>query len=186
MMKRVMKAALALGAVVLATSMVSAQAPAPAAGGQGQGRQGGGRQGGGAPAAPLRNLKVFPKGTTQADILPTMRAFEGALGVECGYCHVWAGAGQPGNDFASDFKPQKDIARAMLRMVTAANEQIQAGVAQTGVRTGDAVQKVTCATCHRGKPIPQVEQYQAPAAGQGAKPPVDNPPAGAAAPAPGR
>ena len=179
-MKRVMKAALALGAMVLATSMVSAQAPAPAAGGQG--RQGGGRQGG-APAVPLKNLKVFPKSTTQADILPTMRAFEGALGVECGYCHVWAGQGKPENDFSSDFKPQKDIARAMIRMVNAANEQIAAGVAQTGVRTGDAVQKVTCATCHRGQPIPQVQQYQAPAAGQGAKPPVDNPPAGAAAPA---
>ena len=171
-MKRVMKEALALGAIVLATSMVSAQAPAPAAGGQG-------RQGGAAPA-PLKNLKVFPKNTTQAQILPTMRAFEGALGVECGYCHVWAGQGKPENDFSSDFKPQKDIARAMIRMVDNANAQIQAGVAQTTVRSGDAVQKVTCATCHRGKPIPQVEQYQAPAAGQGAKPPVDNPPAGAA------
>ena len=173
-MKRVMKAALALGAVVLATSMVSAQAPAPAAGGQG-------RQGGGAPAQPLKNLQVFPKDTTQAQILPTMRAFEGALQVECGHCHVWTGPGVATNDFASDAKPQKDIARAMIRMVDNANAQIQAGVAQTTVRNGDAVQKVTCATCHRGKPIPQVEQYQAPAAGQGAKPPVDNPPAGGAA-----
>jgi hypothetical protein len=168
-MKRVMKAALALGVIVLATSMVSAQAPA--------GRQGGGRQGGAAPA-PLKNVKVFKKGSTMADVLPTMRAFEGALGVECGYCHVWYGNGNANNDFASDLKPQKDIARAMVRMVNLANEQIEAGVTQTGARTD--VQKVTCATCHRGKPIPQVEQYQQPAAGQGAKPPVDNPPAGGA------
>ena len=186
MMKRVMKAALAVGAVVLATSMVSAQAPAPAGGGQApaagaQGRQGGGRQGGGAPAAPLKNLKVFPKETTQAQILPTMRAFEAALGVECGYCHQWQGQGNPTNDFSADVKPQKEIARAMLRMVMAANDMIKPAVTATNIRTAAQVQQVTCATCHRGEPIPQVPQYQPPAAGQGKQPP-----AAGAAPTPGR
>ena len=173
-MKVVMKAALAVGVMVLMTSMVSAQAPqgapAPAAGG-GQGRPGG------APPAPLKNLQVFPKETTQAQILPTMRAFEGALQVECGHCHQWEGQGNPTNNFAADVKPQKEIARAMIRMVDSINQQIQAGVSATGLRTGDAVQKVTCATCHRGKPIPQVETYNPPA-------PAARP-GGAGAPAPG-
>jgi hypothetical protein len=178
-MKGVMKAALAVGVMVLTTSMVSAQAPqgapAPAAGG-GQGRPGG------APPAPLKNLKVFPQGTTQAQILPTMRAFESALQVECGYCHQWTGQGNPTNDFSVDVKPQKEIARAMMRMVNAANDAIKAAVPATGVRTAAQVQQITCATCHRGEPIPQVPTYQVPAAGTGKQPP----PPPAAAPAPAR
>ena len=187
-MKRVMKTAMVIGAIVLGTSLVSAQAPqgAPAVPG-GQGRQGGGRQGGGAPAAPLKNLQVFPKETTQAQILPTMRAFEAALQVECGYCHQWEGQGNPTNDFSVDVKPQKNIARAMIRMVNQANETIAAGVAQSGLRTADQVQKVTCATCHRGAPIPQVPTYQPPApAGRGGAPGAGGAPGGAPAGGPGR
>src|SRR3954462_11095223 len=201
-MKQLRFGATLFGAVVLAAGIVSAQgAPGPPAAGQGQGRPGGGRggggrAGGGAPAAPLQNLKVFPAGTTQAQILPTMRAFEGALQVECGYCHQWEGQGNPTNNFAADVKPQKEIARAMIRMVDAANQQIQAGVSATGVRTGDAVQKVTCATCHRGKPIPVgetsarekpipvVETYNPPA--PAARPGGAGATAPGGAPAPGR
>jgi hypothetical protein len=175
-MSRVMKAVLAIGTVVLSGTIVSAQAPqgAPA----GQGRQGGGAA---AAAAPLKNLKVFPKNTTQAQIVPTMRAFEGALQVECGHCHVWEGQGNPINDFASDAKPQKDIARAMMRMVDEANATIAAGIAQTGLKPGEQVQKVTCATCHRGQATPQVPQYQPPApAGRAGGAGAGAPPAGGA------
>ena len=175
-MKQLRFGATLFGAVLLAAAVVSAQAPAA----PGQGRQGGGQGGGrpgGAPAAPLQNLKVFPKDTTQAQILPTMRAFEGALQVECGHCHQWEGQGNPTNNFAADVKPQKEIARAMIRMVDSINQQIQAGVSATNLRTGDQVQKVTCATCHRGKAIPQVETYNPPA-------PAARP-GGAGAPAPG-
>ena len=163
-MKQLRFGATLFGAVVLAAAVVSAQAPAAPAG---QGR-GGGRAGGGAQAAPLQNLKVFPQGTTMQDILPTMRGFEAALQVECGHCHQWEGQGNPTNNFAADVKPQKEIARAMIRMVDSINQQIQAGVSATNLRTGDQIQKVTCATCHRGKPIPQVETYNPPApAGRG-------------------
>jgi len=176
-MKGVMKAVLAVGVMVLATSVVSAQAPAPA--GAGQGRPGG------APPAPLKNLQVFPKETTQAQILPTMRAFEGALQVECGHCHVWTGPGVPTNDFSSDAKPTKNIARAMIRMVNQANEQITAAVAAGGQKTAANVQKVTCATCHRGSAVPQVPEYQPPAPAGRAGAPGAGPGAGAP-PAPGR
>ena len=179
-MKQLRFGATLFGAVLLAAAVVSAQAPAtPAAGAPGQGRQGGGQGGGraAAPAAPLQNLKVFPKETTQAQILPIMRGFEGALQVECGHCHQWEGQGNPTNNFAADVKPQKEIARAMIRMVDSINQQIQAGVSATNLRTGDQIQKVTCATCHRGKPIPVVETYNPPA-------PAARP-GGAGAPAPG-
>ena len=170
-MKRVFSGAMTIGAMVVTAALVSAQEPpAGAARGQAQGQEQGQRQGGrgGAPAQPLKNLQVFPKETTQAQILPVMRAFEGALQVECGHCHVWEGPGNPANDFASDAKPQKNIARAMMRMTAQANEAITAGVAQTGLRTAEQVQKVTCATCHRGSALPQVPTYNPPAPARGA------------------
>jgi hypothetical protein len=155
-MKQIRLCVMLFSSRVLAAAVVSAQAPA---GAPGQGRPGGGGRG---PAAPLQNLKVFPQGTTQAQIIPAMRSFEAALQVECGYCHQWEAGNQAATNFAADVKPQKDIARAMIQMVDSINMQIQAGVSKTGARTGDAIQKVTCATCHRGKPIPQVEALEAP------------------------
>ena len=151
-MKRVTNVAMVIGAVVLCTALVSAQAPA----GQGRGR--------GPAVPPPHNLQVFPKDTTLQQILPTMRAFEGALQVNCGHCQVWYGNGNPMNDFASDAKPQKNIARAMIRLVNTANEAIPMAVTASGLRTAEQVQKVTCATCHRGSAIPMVPEYQPPAA----------------------
>ena len=178
-MKGVMRMAMAIGALALSTTLVSAQAPqggAPAPAGQG-------RQGGGAPPAPLKNLQVFPKDMTQPQILPIMRNFEAALQVECGHCHVWTGPGVPTNDFASDAKPQKAIARAMIKMVNDANAAITPVVAQADSKSADQVQKVTCATCHRGQAVPQVPTYQVPTpAGRGAAPAgAGAPPAGAPA-----
>lgn len=58
---------------------------------------------------------------------------------QCAYCHNV-------NDFASDEKYQKVVARRMLQMTRDININGQAHVQQTGV---------TCYTCHRGNPIPQ-------------------------------
>jgi hypothetical protein len=155
-MKRVMNVAMVIGAMVLCTTLVSAQAPAQ------------GRRGGGAAPAPPKNLQVLPKDTTFQQIIPVMRGFEAALGVECGHCHVWYGNGNPMNDFASDMKPQKNIARAMLKLVSTANEVIPAAVTASKLRSGDQIEKVSCATCHRGKAIPEVPDLQPPApAGRG-------------------
>jgi hypothetical protein len=175
-MKRLINAAMVIGVLVLSTTLLSAQAPA-----------GQGRRGGGAPPAPLKNLQVLPKDTTLPQILPTMRAFEASLQVECGHCHVWYGNGNPMNDFASDAKPQKNIARAMIKMVMAANDTIKPAVVQSGLRTADQVQAVTCATCHRGSAIPMVPQYTPPAPPGGAgRPGGGAPGAGAGAAEPGR
>jgi photosynthetic reaction center cytochrome c subunit len=57
----------------------------------------------------------------------------------CGYCHNL-------QDLASDEIYTKDVARAMLKMTIATNQQWQAHVGDTGV---------TCYTCHRGKAIPE-------------------------------
>ena len=145
----------ALAMVALAGSLAMAQAPAA----------GGGGQRGAAPPEP-HNLKVLPASTTTATILPIMRNFSAALGTNCGYCHVWTGAGLPTNDYASDEKPAKEVARVMMRMVMSNNDMIAANV---GKSAADVV-KVQCATCHRGAAIPKVEM-PAPAAGAAATPP---------------
>jgi hypothetical protein len=95
-----------------------------------------------------------------------MRGFTAALQVQCSYCHVT----EPARDFASDEKQTKKTARMMLQMVGHVNEMISSGVGKPAA----SVTKVQCATCHRGKAIPETPELTPPA------------PAAAATPAPGR
>src|SRR5258706_14627175 len=127
----------ALAMVALAGSLAMAQAPA------------GGGQRGAAPPEPT-NLKVLPAGTTTAQLLPAMRAFAAALGTNCGYCHVWTGAGLPTNNYASDEKPAKDVARAMMRMAGTINETLAAAIQ----KAGDQLTRVQCMNCHPGAVVP--------------------------------
>ena len=70
-----------------------------------------------------------------------------ALGVQCSYCHVM----EPTRDLASDDKQAKKTARVMLQLVDHVNEMIEGGVGKPAAE----VTKVQCATCHRGKAIPE-------------------------------
>jgi photosynthetic reaction center cytochrome c subunit len=137
-MKRVLFGIVATGLVLTAT--LGAQAPP---GGQG-------RAGGGAPPEPPKNLQVLPKDIPRPQLLQTMQAFNQALGVQCSHCHQFIGPGDPMNDMAADVKPQKNAARAMLRMVAAINPQVQQGVS----KTAESAVRVGCWTCHRGQAIP--------------------------------
>jgi hypothetical protein len=136
--------------VVLVTTMISAQAPAGGgpAGGAPQGR------GGAAPQLPEpKNLKFFPKEMTAQQIIPIMANFNAALGVNCGYCHVFDGppATNPKNDFASDEKETKGKARVMLAMARDVNMKLGS---ELGKPAADITQ-VQCITCHRGVAIPK-------------------------------
>ena len=147
----------ALAVVALAGSLAMAQAPA------------GGGQRGAAPPEP-HNLKVLPTTTTTADILPIMRNFSAALGTNCGYCHVWTGPGLPTNDYASDEKPAKEVARAMMRMAGTINQTLAANIK----KPASELTRVQCMTCHRGAAIPTLP----PPAPAGAAPAAGAPPAG--------
>jgi hypothetical protein len=148
----------ALAVVALAGSVAMAQAP--------EGQRGA------APAAPPEphNLKVLPASTTTAQILPIMRAFSAGLGTNCGYCHVWTGPGLPTNDYASDEKPTKEVARAMMRMAGTINQTLAANIK----KPADQITRVQCMTCHRGAAIPTLP----PPAPPGAAPAAGAPPAG--------
>jgi hypothetical protein len=96
----------------------------------------------------FHNLQIFPQNITHDELIANMRGFARALGTRCDHCHA---ANPPGSkeqfDFASDAKPEKNVARAMLRMVHSANNDYLAKVNPHG-------QMVTCNTCHRGHTVP--------------------------------
>lgn len=119
-------------------------------------------RGGAAPPPEPTNLKVLPAGTTTAQLLPAMRAFAAALGTNCGYCHVWTGPGLPTNNYASDEKPAKEVARVMMRMATEVNNNLKANI--KGKAATDITQ-VQCMTCHRGEAIPKLPPPAPPAGG---------------------
>src|SRR5438874_3940933 len=129
----------ALGAIVLSGSLAAAQAPA-----------GGGQRAGGAPPPPPKNLQVLPKDTPAPQVVALMRTFNTALGVQCGYCHVFVAPGDPTNDMASDAKTPKLVARVMMQMVSDINAKLAANIK----KPADQITKVECATCHRGAAIP--------------------------------
>lgn len=127
----------ALGIVVLTGSLAAGQAPAA-----------GGQRAGGAPPAPMKNLQILPKDMPQPEVVAIMRAFNAALGVQCGHCHVWTKPGDPSNDMAADTKTEKLVARVMMQMTSDINAKLAASIKKP------AVARVECATCHRGEAIP--------------------------------
>jgi tetratricopeptide (TPR) repeat protein len=82
-----------------------------------------------------------------------MQNFNAALGVNCGYCHVFDGppATNPKNDFASDDKVTKKKARVMLAMARDVNMKLQAELGKPAAE----LTNVQCVTCHRGVAIPK-------------------------------
>ncbi|MDQ2752427.1 MAG: c-type cytochrome, partial [Bacteroidota bacterium] len=80
-----------------------------------------------------------------------MDFFKASLGVKCGFCH----APDPDTgklNFASDEKPEKDIARYMLRMTAGINKEYFNFNKTTNT---DTIHAVTCYTCHNGNPHPE-------------------------------
>jgi len=144
----------ALGVVVLTGSIAAAQAP-PA---------GGGQRAGGAPMPPPKNLQVLPKDMPAAQVVALMRTINTALGVQCVYCHVFVGPGDPGNDFAADTKTPKLVARVMMQMTGEINAKLAANIK----KPADQLTKVECATCHRGAAIPALPPAAPAAAAPGA------------------
>lgn len=117
-----------------------------------------------ADASEFKNLQVLPSNISHDELVATMRGFARALGTRCDHCHV---ANPPGAkerfDFASDAKKEKGVARTMIRMTRAINNDYLS-------RIDAKVQKVTCITCHLGHPEPPPPPPP-PAEGGGAAPP---------------
>jgi len=93
----------------------------------------------------FKNLQVFPRDISQAELVGTMRNWTGEVGLRCHQCHEGPENLQ-GMDFASDAKPTKRAAREMIRMVMRINKETLAALppGETNRST------VSCYTCHRG------------------------------------
>ena len=96
------------------------------------------------------NLKVLPKDISSKALSKIMvDEFSDALGVGCNFCHATVkSTGQL--DYASDAKPEKEMARMMMRMTLRINKQT---FKIKHPKLEDAL-TVTCNTCHNGQPHP--------------------------------
>ena len=109
----------------------------------------------GPPGREFRNLKVLPKDISSKNLQHIMiDEFEDGLGVGCAFCHARQG-GSEKLDYASDAKPEKGIARHMMRMTLKLNARYfqvhRPGLGGTGL-------VITCTTCHQGRPRPDEDQ----------------------------
>jgi len=103
------------------------------------------------PAAPAvvdtPTVKVLT-GLTVPEFEAEMQRMTLALGASCGTCHARG-------DFASESNPRKAVARRMLEMTKAINQQFFADykIDDASSRLG----RITCFTCHQGElhPKPQ-------------------------------
>jgi len=102
----------------------------------------------------FKNLQVLPKNITADSLDKIMDGFTANLGVDCRYCHVRDKKADT-LMFDKDDKPEKEIARNMMRMTADINEKYFHFNEE--VKAGE-VQAVTCFTCHHGQPMPIKEQ----------------------------
>ena len=100
----------------------------------------------------FKNLKVLPKNISDEDLDKIMDNFNFALGVNCNFCHARKDTILRQYDFASDAKPEKEIARNMMRMTYDLNKKYF-----NYNKNKIVPQTVTCITCHRKNSIPQTD-----------------------------
>jgi cytochrome c553 len=99
-----------------------------------------------------KNLKVLPKNISGEELHKVMDEWKTALGVKCNFCHAPAADSTSHHlDFASDAKPEKDIARHMYKMAGKINKKF---FKEAKDDKGNSIAVVTCMTCHHGNPHP--------------------------------
>ncbi len=114
-----------------------------------------------------KNLKILPQDISKDGLDSVMHQFTASLGVKCNYCH----AGNPAEhrmDFASDEKPEKQIARKMMLMSIDINKNHFQQMADMMKKDDDKMavstdtaavsymlKYVTCYTCHHGEAHPK-------------------------------
>jgi hypothetical protein len=101
------------------------------------------------------NLQVLPKDISPKDLQRIMvDEFEDGLGVACNFCHAQE-KGSLHLDYASDAKPEKEIARAMMRMTMDVNKKYFS-VDQPLI--GDTLMAISCSNCHHGTAHPGLNE----------------------------
>jgi hypothetical protein len=134
----------------------------------------------------FENIKVLPKKITGEQLHAVMDEWSQSLGVRCNFCHA---RNETTNkmDFASDAKPEKDMARHMYKMMNDINKKyFEAKKDSLGFMTQTGI---NCNSCHRGISHPEVVKPMRRGPGPGGPPPGSMsgpggpPPAGGTPPA---
>lgn len=100
---------------------------------------------------PFKNLQVLPKDISSKDLSHIMvDEFSDALGMSCKNCHAKEKDSEK-LDYASDARPEKQIARAMMQMTLKINKEFFE-IEKPAI--GTSVLAVSCVTCHKGQPHP--------------------------------
>jgi hypothetical protein len=99
------------------------------------------------------NLQLLPEDIDEERLVGIMRSWSGQLGVECDHCHVAYGRDDPRNDFASDSKQPKLVARLMLENIIAFNRTLTEEALD---KPAAEIERAQCSTCHQGEAIPPV------------------------------
>lgn len=101
-----------------------------------------------------RNLKILPKDIQDADLDSVMNGFAKSLDVSCDFCHTSGKTNKEDIDFASDDKPEKEIARMMMKMTASINKDF---FDYTIVYKAGELMAVSCYTCHDGFARPELK-----------------------------
>jgi len=107
-------------------------------------------------AQPKRNLKVLPKNISKDDLGKVMDEWKGALGVKCNFCHAASADNPRKMNWASDAKPEKEMARQMFTMTGKINKKFFH--AKKGTDGMMAMEAVNCNTCHHGEAHPEIKE----------------------------
>lgn len=105
------------------------------------------------------NLKVLPKNLSEEKLIGLMKEYSWSLGVKCGHCHAASQADATKLDFSSDAKPEKDIARKMIKMTEKINSKYIDKIAKS---SNEHFEHIACVSCHMGKlkPIVSVDSIR--------------------------
>jgi hypothetical protein len=96
-------------------------------------------------------VHVLPKNIAKDDLVSTMKVFARSLHVRCSHCHD-ANDDLSHANFASDVKPEKAVARPMIKMTSDLNKKY---VSRVKLPDDPAPKPVNCWTCHRGREKPE-------------------------------
>lgn len=95
----------------------------------------------------FKNLKVLPRDISSEALQKIMvDEFEDGLGVSCNFCHAQE-KGSLHLDYASDEKPEKEIARSMMLMAMDINKKY---FGDDHPLIGDSLMTISCVSCHHG------------------------------------
>jgi Photosynthetic reaction centre cytochrome C subunit len=99
----------------------------------------------------FKNLRVLPKNISSKDLSAIMvDEFNDGLGVSCNFCHAEEKNSHK-LDYTSDAKPEKAMARSMMRMTLTINKHF---FMARHAALGSPLLAVSCTTCHHGQPRP--------------------------------